>query len=136
MLVNSSAAHRGLAWRAGIPGTIAVALLFGCALASPAGPRRPASPLRARVARVELLTVGRAAALPGYASRLDRRIAWAKFPLSVYFVRDARFTPARKEAALRGMDDWVHATGGMVQYSVVESPAKAQVFVHFEAGTD
>jgi predicted Zn-dependent protease len=78
----------------------------------------------------------RAERAPDYAGRLRHHMAWATFPLRVYFVRDANYSQTREEAALDGFDQWEEATNGVVRYERVSSASRAQITVRFNPRTN
>ena len=75
----------------------------------------------------------RAVVVSNYAARLKNfPLAWAQFPVRVYFERDARYSARREQWARSGFDQWVTATNGFVRYQVCDSPEQAQIVVSFD----
>lgn len=73
--------------------------------------------------------------LPNYVPQLNHLLYWDRFPVSVYFVRDERYSDDYRTLALQGFDLWVQATGGVVRYVEVDSPKGAQITVSFDPKT-
>jgi hypothetical protein len=71
-----------------------------------------------------------------YMVRIKNHITWSQLPISVYFMRDREYTPAREKAARVGFDSWVQATRGFISYQVQESPDQAQITVTFDPLTN
>jgi predicted Zn-dependent protease len=72
---------------------------------------------------------------PNYVSSVDL-LHWEVFPLRVFFVRDAQYTPTRQSRTLQGFDQWVTATrqatgGNGATYTVVSQQSQANVTVKF-----
>ncbi|MFN3690009.1 MAG: matrixin family metalloprotease [Fimbriimonadales bacterium] len=72
---------------------------------------------------------------PNYVPQLERLLYWERFPVTVYFERDAHYSDYYRTLALQGFDQWVEATGGVVRYRQVESPDGAQIKVSFKPDT-
>ncbi|MFQ3610063.1 MAG: matrixin family metalloprotease [Fimbriimonadales bacterium] len=72
---------------------------------------------------------------PNYVRQLERLLYWERFPLRVYFVRDANYSPFWESIALEGFNQWVEATGNKVQYQVVTQREGAQIVVKFDPTT-
>jgi hypothetical protein len=72
---------------------------------------------------------------PNYVTKLSHLFNWSGFPITVFFVRDAEFTAARRLIALQGFDQWVTATGSKLTYSEVSSSSEADVTVKFDPTT-
>lgn len=68
---------------------------------------------------------------PNYARchEMRRLLHWEHFPLHLYFTEDPVVTRERRERALAGFNEWVHATKGIVCYQVVTDPAQADITV-------
>ncbi len=101
---------------------IAFALLFISHLAPPASARNP--PLEDAGVRQD------------YYDLLNNHITWTKLPVTVSFVHDEEYSEARKRAACAGMDRWQEATGGFVEYKIVDNPNRAQITVRFDPTSD
>lgn len=67
---------------------------------------------------------------PNYASSVSL-LHWDRFPLRVYFVQNDQLSDSRRATALAGFNQWVTATGGRADYTVVGSAAQANVTVSF-----
>src|SRR5437868_6864719 len=70
------------------------------------------------------------------AVRRHGRMAWDRFPVRVYFVRDNHYSNRRREEAIDGFSYWNDATEGWVKFKVLDSPSEAQVFVRFDPNTN
>jgi hypothetical protein len=79
---------------------------------------------------------GSGAFTPNYVSKLQSLSHWAQFPVTIHFVRDTNYTPARQELATAGFDAWVRQLGGSVSYALTDDPAQAQVSVRFAQKLD
>jgi predicted Zn-dependent protease len=55
--------------------------------------------------------------------------------VSVYFVRDTEFTPARRTLALAGFDQWVSASAGRLDYAEVSNSDQADITIRFDPST-
>lgn len=73
--------------------------------------------------------------VPNYVPQLERLLYWERFPVTVYFERDANYSDYYRQLALQGFDQWVQATGFIVRYRQVESPDAAQIKVSFKPDT-
>jgi hypothetical protein len=69
---------------------------------------------------------------PSYAAKIKQRARWHRFPLRVAFKQDANHAPELERDALRGFDQWVDATQGVVDFDVVGSTTSANVVVRFD----
>jgi hypothetical protein len=122
------------------PLPLATALsLAGAATLAAAGPEksRPGlllSPPPGAAAVLRTDAPGRAGA-PGrdYADAPDVRglRRWRRLPVRVYFDNGGAFSPARREAALDGFDEWAEATGGDIGWREVDDERDADVVVRF-----
>jgi hypothetical protein len=72
---------------------------------------------------------------PNYVPLLERLLYWERFPVTVYFERDANYSDYYRTLALQGFDQWVEATGYVVRYRQVDSPDRAQIRVVFKPDT-
>jgi len=72
---------------------------------------------------------------PNYVPLLERLLYWERFPVTVYFERDANYSDYYRTLALQGFDQWVEATGYVVRYRQVDSPDGAQIRVYFKPDT-
>jgi predicted Zn-dependent protease len=72
---------------------------------------------------------------PNYARQLNHLLNWSSFPLTVFFVRDANHSTARQNLAIAGFDQWVAATNGVLDYSVVNDESSADLVVRFDPTT-
>jgi hypothetical protein len=72
---------------------------------------------------------------PNYVPLLERLLYWERFPVTVYFERDAHYSDYYRTLALQGFDQWVEATGYVVRYRQVDSPDRAQIRVFFKPDT-
>ncbi len=73
--------------------------------------------------------------VPNYVPQLERLLYWERFPVTVYFERDANYSDYYRRLALEGFDQWVAATGSVVRYREVNSPNDAQIRVAFKPDT-
>ncbi|MCX7992322.1 MAG: matrixin family metalloprotease [Fimbriimonadales bacterium] len=73
--------------------------------------------------------------VPNYVPQLERLLYWDRFPVTVYFERDANYSDYYRTLALQGFDQWVDATGNVVRYQVVQNPDAAQITVYFKPDT-
>lgn len=73
--------------------------------------------------------------VPNYVPLLERLLYWERFPVTVYFERDANYSDYYRTLALQGFDQWVEATGSVVRYRQVDSPEAAQIQVSFKPDT-
>ncbi len=73
--------------------------------------------------------------VPNYVPLLERLLYWERFPVTVYFERDANYSDYYRTLALQGFDQWVEATGYVVRYRQVDSPDGAQIRVVFKPDT-
>jgi hypothetical protein len=53
--------------------------------------------------------------VPNYVPLLERLLYWERFPVTVYFERDANYSDYYRTLARQGFDQWVEATGGVVR---------------------
>ena len=59
-------------------------------------------------------------------------LRWTRFPLSVYFARNANYTAAKQALASEGFNRWVNVTGSNgVTYTVANSATNADITVEF-----
>jgi Matrixin. len=72
---------------------------------------------------------------PNYVPLLERLLYWERFPVTVYFERDANYSDYYRTLALQGFDQWVEATGYVVRYRQVDSSDGAQIRVVFKPDT-
>jgi hypothetical protein len=72
---------------------------------------------------------------PNYVPHLERLLYWERFPITVYFERDANYSDYYRTLALQGFDQWVDATGSVVRYIEVDAPDAAHVKVFFKPDT-
>lgn len=72
---------------------------------------------------------------PNYVPQLERLLYWERFPVTVYFERDANYSDYYRTLALQGFDQWVNATGSVVRYVEVDAPDAAQIKVFFKTDT-
>lgn len=73
--------------------------------------------------------------VPNYVPQLERLLYWDRFPVTVYFERDAHYSDYYRRLALQGFDQWVEATGYVVRYREVDAPDGAQIKVFFKPDT-
>jgi hypothetical protein len=73
--------------------------------------------------------------VPNYVRQLDQLLYWERFPVTVYFERDANYSDYYRTLALQGFDQWVEATGSVVRYQEVSNPDGAQIKVSFKPDT-
>jgi len=73
--------------------------------------------------------------VPNYVRQLDQLLYWERFPVTVYFERDANYSDYYRTLALQGFDQWVEATGSVVRYREVSNPDGAQIRVSFKPDT-
>jgi hypothetical protein len=73
--------------------------------------------------------------VPNYVPLLERLLYWERFPVTVYFERDANYSDYYRTLALQGFDQWVEATGYVVRYRQVDSSDGAQIRVVFKPDT-
>jgi len=73
--------------------------------------------------------------VPNYVRDLQHLLYWERFPVTVYFERDANYSDYYRTLALQGFDQWVEATGGVVRYQEVSNPDGAQIRVSFKPDT-
>ncbi|GIV11481.1 MAG: hypothetical protein KatS3mg020_0972 [Fimbriimonadales bacterium] len=73
--------------------------------------------------------------VPNYVPQLERLLYWDRFPVTVYFERDAHYSDYYRQLALQGFDQWIEATGFVVRYREVDSPEGAQIKVFFKPDT-
>lgn len=71
-----------------------------------------------------------------YISDLDSEARWNHFPLRVAFVHDANWTASREAAITAGFDQWITATHDFVRFTIVMSPARADVVVRCDPSLD
>jgi len=69
---------------------------------------------------------------PNYIPKLDALLRWRKFPVRVYFVRDAHHTPERQQLAIEGFQQWTRLTDNKVRFEVVDDEQEAQIWVRFD----
>lgn len=69
--------------------------------------------------------------VPNYARDVEKLLRWERFPVRVYFERDAHYTPTRQAIALQGFDQWIGVFYPQIRYEIVENPAQAQITVRF-----
>ncbi len=62
---------------------------------------------------------------------LNRLLHWHQFPVRVFVATHDAAEEQDARSALAGFDSWVKATGGIVRYTVVNSPAEADITVRF-----
>lgn len=67
---------------------------------------------------------------PNYASSVTL-LRFQGFPLRLFFKRDDQYSASRQATALAGFNQWVSATGGRANYSVVSNASNANVTVSF-----
>jgi hypothetical protein len=72
---------------------------------------------------------------PNYARELDHLLTWSRFPIRIYFIRDANYSAAREAIARAGFDQWVDATDGALDYAVVNTASAADIKVDFDPST-
>jgi len=72
---------------------------------------------------------------PNYVRQLERLLYWERFPVTIYFVRDANYSDYYRTLALQGFDQWVEAAGGVVRYRELSSAEGAQIRVVFKPRT-
>lgn len=73
--------------------------------------------------------------VPNYVPQLERLLYWERFPVTIYFERDANYSDYYRQLALEGFDQWVAATGFVVRYRQVDNPDAAQIRVSFKPDT-
>jgi hypothetical protein len=73
--------------------------------------------------------------VPNYVRQLDQLLYWERFPVTVYFERDANYSDYYRTLALQGFDQWVEATGSVVRYREISNPDGAQIKVYFKPDT-
>ncbi|MFN4032717.1 MAG: hypothetical protein ACK4ME_03710, partial [Fimbriimonadales bacterium] len=73
--------------------------------------------------------------VPNYVPQLERLLYWERFPVTIYFERDANYSDYYRQLALQGFDQWVQATGFVVRYRQVDNPDAAQIKVYFKPDT-
>jgi hypothetical protein len=73
--------------------------------------------------------------VPNYVRQLDQLLYWERFPVSVYFERNANYSDYYRTLALQGFDQWVEATGSVARYREISSPDGAQIRVSFKPDT-
>ncbi|MCX7924734.1 MAG: matrixin family metalloprotease [Fimbriimonadales bacterium] len=73
--------------------------------------------------------------VPNYVPQLERLLYWERFPVTVYFERNAHYSDYYRTLALQGFDQWVEATSSVVRYREVSSPDGAQITVYFKPDT-
>jgi len=56
---------------------------------------------------------------------------WPQLPVRIFIAANGAQQQAWARTALGGFDEWVRATHGRVGYQQVDSPAQAQITVHF-----
>ena len=98
-----------------------------------AWPARDAAPLPNMP---EAATGSRPRSPADYAGNLRNRAVWPAFPLTVAFIRDANYRPAREQWARRGFDAWFAATNGLTGYVVAADPAQARILVRFDPNSN
>ncbi len=69
--------------------------------------------------------------VPNYAREVQKLLRWEQFPVSVYFERDAHYSPVWQTIALQGFDQWIEVFNPHIRYVVVDDPAQAQITVRF-----
>jgi len=71
--------------------------------------------------------------VPNYAHArtIDRLLHWPRLPVRVFVATHDPDEEQNGRDALAGFDAWVHATGGLVRYQVVNAPDKADIVVRF-----
>lgn len=67
---------------------------------------------------------------PNYAPSVAL-LHWQTFPLRVFFQQDDQLSAARQSTAIAGFNEWVSATGGKADYTVVSQASQAQITVSF-----
>ena len=75
------------------------------------------------------------AAAPDYAHAptLTGLLHWSHLPVRVFIATHSPEEEQNGRDALAGFDSWVHATGGVIHYLVVNSPGAADITVRFTA---
>jgi hypothetical protein len=73
---------------------------------------------------------------PNYVGKLSHQIAWRKFPVSVYFIRDDHYSQSREQFAKHGFNRWVIVTDGIIDFVVTDDPDDADLTVRFDPKTD
>jgi hypothetical protein len=66
-----------------------------------------------------------------HARTIDRLLHWPRLPVRVFVATHDSDEEQNGRDALAGFDSWVHATGGIVRYQVVNAPDKADITVRF-----
>ena len=66
-----------------------------------------------------------------HAPAISRLLHWPRLPVRVFVATHSPEEEQNGKDALAGFDDWVHATGGVVRYLVVNAPDKADITVRF-----
>ena len=75
-------------------------------------------------------------ATPNYVAKLEHKVSWARFPLTVMFVRDAENTADLEREALSGFRQWESATDGLVRFEVIEASPRADITVRFNPASN
>lgn len=87
-------------------------------------------------AQTDGAVLSRRAGASDYAASLRNRIAWASFPLRIYFERDRNYRPERQARALKGLARWTAASKGIVRYQVTGAEEDADVVVRFDPSSN
>lgn len=66
-----------------------------------------------------------------HAPGLVRLLHWPRMPVRVFVATHSPEEEQNGRDALAGFDLWVHATGGVIHYLVVNAPDKADIVVRF-----
>ncbi len=72
-------------------------------------------------------------AAPDYAHAptIVRLLHWPRMPVRVFVATHSPEEEQNGKDALAGFDSWVHSTGGVIHYLVVNAPDKADIVVRF-----
>ena len=70
-----------------------------------------------------------------HAPTLERLLHWPRLPVRVFVATHDPDEEQEGRDALAGFDEWVHATGGVVRYLIVNAPDKADITVRFTPAT-
>ncbi|PQV64314.1 putative Zn-dependent protease [Abditibacterium utsteinense] len=112
-----------------ILGAVLLPLLASCGGGGGSGPKTPPVDSATPVPTSNSQGCGQNFS-PNYASSVSL-LHWNVFPLSVYFKPDAELSAARRDTAIAGFNEWVKATGGQANYSVVNQESQAKIIVRF-----
>ncbi len=66
-----------------------------------------------------------------HAPTIDHLLHWPRLPLRVFVATHSPDEEQNGRDALAGFDAWVHATGGVIRYQIVNAPDKADLTVRF-----